>query len=167
MGRAREILGESARYNLGTTERNFNVPTLALAFLLPANQARFSFREAGNTRPAAPTRIEYQERDSPTIIQHPRLGDLRSRGQFWVDPGDGTVRRSKLELDVPQTDSRVAIVVSYVAVSGFSILLPDKMDESYENEPDMSRGLVGEYVHCIAAYSKYRRFEVETQEMIH
>jgi len=57
--------------------------------------------------------------------------------------------------------------VSYVAVSGFSILLPDKMDESYENEPDMSRGLVGEYVHCIAAYSKYRRFEVETQEMIH
>ena len=38
---------ESARFNIGPTRRNFNEPTAALFFLLPASQARFAFTRKG------------------------------------------------------------------------------------------------------------------------
>jgi len=37
---AQALLRESARFNIGPVERNFNTPTLPLVFLLPENQNR-------------------------------------------------------------------------------------------------------------------------------
>ena len=48
--RARAIADEGARFNLGRGARNFNVPTLVLAFLHPSVQPRFSFERKGRTR---------------------------------------------------------------------------------------------------------------------
>ena len=41
----RRIADESARYNLGPMQRNFNVPTMALFFAHPSNQHRFRFQK--------------------------------------------------------------------------------------------------------------------------
>ena len=50
---ARRIADESARFNIGPTRRNFNEPTAALFFLLPASQARFAFTRKGMSTSAA------------------------------------------------------------------------------------------------------------------
>ena len=51
--KARALMRESARFNLGPVERNFNVPTLALAFLVPGNQERVAFASAYSRRRAS------------------------------------------------------------------------------------------------------------------
>src|SRR5262249_60318371 len=47
------IRRESARYNLGSIERDVNVPVLAMRFLSFANQPRFKFTRAADR--SAPT----------------------------------------------------------------------------------------------------------------
>jgi hypothetical protein len=48
----RAIANESARYNLGALQRNFNIPTLVLQFLLPSYQPRFRFDRRGEEEAA-------------------------------------------------------------------------------------------------------------------
>ncbi len=41
------IANESARFNIGPISRNFNVPTAAMFFFMPAEHARFTFTRKG------------------------------------------------------------------------------------------------------------------------
>ena len=50
--RIQRIIDESARYNIGTIERNVNTPTLPLLFLEPDNQPRFRFKRVPDQAPA-------------------------------------------------------------------------------------------------------------------
>ena len=65
------IIDESARYNIGTIERNVNTPTLPLLFLEPANQRRFRFKHMSDHAPAI-TRTPRERRQ--TSRSRPRYG---------------------------------------------------------------------------------------------
>jgi hypothetical protein len=98
----RRISDESARHNIGAIQRTFNVPTTALFFLQPANQARFQFTSEGEDRVAGREvwRIGYEEVRRPTIIRTSAGQDVPVRGQFWLDPADGRVFKTTLEISL-------------------------------------------------------------------
>jgi len=177
VARARSIVAESARYNLGFTQRNFNVPTLALVFLHPVNQHRFRFELKGTKKVAGERcrEVEYEETESPTlIVERPQGLDLVMRGRFLIRPEDGAVLKTFLAFSPRATKGRVNVEVQYRYFEDLELWLPEQMDEIYETrwprgEAHAAPGSAllprgNEYITCKARYTNYRRFEVETQE---
>jgi hypothetical protein len=171
---ARAILDESARYNLGGTVRNFNLPTVALAFLRPAMQSRFAFRDKGRTSVAgrAARKVAYEETSRPTLIRDPsRDADALSRGTFVIDAETGAVLRTELVVDDEQVITKV--VVEYQWVRALKLWLPSEMLESYDSRgggflpgPSLRTGGSEGIITTVARYSKPRRFQVTTEEQI-
>ena len=102
--RARAIADEGARFNLGRSVRNFNVPTLVLAFLHPSLQPRFSFERKGATTIEGRSFVEiaFRELAAPSVIRGPDAHpDVLAAGRVWIHDGrDGTVGRTELVLDL-------------------------------------------------------------------
>ena len=133
--KARRILNESGRYNLGPLHRGVNFPTLALTFLLPESQKRFAFQGRGRHTVGDRETVEvsYVEQASPTIVHDDSGHDVPSRGRFWIDPETGQILRSVLEQD-PNGHGWLAwarIAVEYRREPRLDILVPDSMTESY------------------------------------
>lgn len=165
----RSILAESARYNIGDIERNINVPLLALQFLEPANQWRFRFTRAKERTPSVAAAmpspssafrvtvemwaIQYEERETPTIIRSTTRRDVRSRGRFWIDPETGRVLMT--ELVAEDRDVRATIDVSYQSEPLVDMLVPIEMREHYKGRRDGS---------LIEGRAAYGRFRATTQE---
>ena len=86
--RARAIADEGARFNLGRSVRNFNVPTLVLAFLHPSLQPRFSFERKGTTTIEGRSFVEIAFRELAAPIGHPRprCAPGRARRGPGLDP---------------------------------------------------------------------------------
>jgi len=74
---ARQIMLESARYNIGTIERTINTPTLPLVFLTPALRERFRF-ELIKRDPEEGTIVEFHEVKTPTYVSD-REGQRKNR----------------------------------------------------------------------------------------
>ena len=75
--RAAEIMRESARYNIGSIERNINVPVLALSFMHPRYQPRFKFTmdDAGARRAEGDAEsVELHDRGRRARAEFPRGG---------------------------------------------------------------------------------------------
>jgi VWFA-related protein len=178
--KARKILDESGRYNLGPLHRSVNFPTLALSFLLPDSQKRFAFQGKGRRSVMDRDTIEvaYVEQASPTIVHDDSDHDVPSRGRFWIDPETGQVLRSVIEQD-PNGHGWLAwarIVVEYRREPRLDILVPDSMTESYGTaDPDQPqaearadfdslRRPIPLHIATTARYSEYGHFEVEMQE---
>jgi VWFA-related protein len=156
--RAREIMAESARYNIGFVERNVNLPTLALRFLSPDNRGRALFRKQGE-REVAGTRtweLAFSERGSPTVVRDANR-DIPAEGAFWIDPAEGRVVRSTMRLKVEGVAIEITVTYRQDARAGRT-WVPSEMRETYLGA---SRKL-----ECVAAYSKVRRFQVTTDDVV-
>lgn len=142
------ILAQSARYNIGSVDRNINTPLMTLLFLTPDYQRRFRFSRAAKPAPVftdardgelnrAPTfrvnsemwEISYQERGGNTIIRQPNRNRLPARGRFWINPVDGSVLISELLLNGGGVNA--TITVSYQTEPLMGFLVPIAMHESY------------------------------------
>ena len=156
--RIRALSDLEAKYNLGDVYRTINVPTLPLEFLLPDRQPRFRFKSGGAVAlgGTAATRVNFEERERPTIIQSPGGRSAPSRGTFWLDPDTGAVLRTELRVSptfgIPV---EAIIVVGYKYSERFDMLLPDDMSEMYVTRGDRIEGH--------ATYTNYRRFETEVR----
>ncbi|HEY2434818.1 MAG TPA: hypothetical protein VGI12_19250 [Vicinamibacterales bacterium] len=156
---ARRVSDESARYNLGAIQRNFNVPTAALFFFTPENHGRFKFaaRAAG---PDGIWEIAFKETDRPTLIATPDGNPVPTSGTIWVESGTGTVVRTRLQIET--LDGRGqrarrgqgAIDVVYRHVDELDMWLPASMEERF----DVTTGPIFDRVSGRAEYSDYRRF---------
>ena len=178
--KARRILDESGRYNLGPLRRTVNFPTLALTFLLPDVQKRFAFQGEGrhSVRDTGTVEVAYVEQARPTIVHDDSGHDVPSRGRFWIDPDTGQVVRSVLEHDANGQAwlAWARIAVEYRREPRLDILVPDSMTETYgtpESQPpqaearadfDSLRRPIPLHLVTTARYSAYGHFEVETQE---
>ena len=155
------IAEESARYNLGSLRRNINVPTLTLLFLLPENQGRFELEKVAETEldGLGAWVFRYRETTSPTFIKTPRGAPLFARGRVWIEPASGAVLRTELVLEGEQ--DRSTILVSYRRDAGTELWLPAEMRERY-GRPGTHRP----YVECLALYTNFRTFKVQTTEQV-
>ena len=156
--RLRALADLEAQYNIGDVYRTINVPTLPLEFLLPDRQPRFRFKKAGAATLAGKPafRVEFDERERPTIIRSPNGRNAPSRGTFWLDPDTGAVLRSELRVSPTYgIEVQAVIVVSYKRNERFDMLLPDDMNEMYF--------MRGARIEGHATYSNYRRFETDVR----
>jgi hypothetical protein len=146
------LADESARFNIGPADRNFNERTLALRVLAPGNASRFQFREAGAARVGrvATYRIEFTEIGRPTVIQS-QDHDAPIGGVLLVEPKSGRVARSELRVADPTTGALARIVVDYAVPKALDTWMPVRMSEEYDAGATSVRGT--------AEYSNFRRFE--------
>jgi len=184
--RARAILEESARYNLGPARRTVNIPTLALLFLHPDNRGRFAWELKGrpSARGAGLAEVEFVERGRPTLVAGDTGAGAPARGRVWIEPQEGTVVKTDARYDLDPHDryhrSGARVMTEYRAETGLGLLVPDRMTESYTSlappapgrvlpdaharasDPEEERALL--VVEASTRYSGYRRFDVETEE---
>jgi hypothetical protein len=172
----RKIAAESSRYNLGAMQRNFNVPTVALFFLSAANQARFRFTKEKDDDVGGVKvwKVKYEETRKPTLIRTSAGKDMPLKGEAWIDPTDGRVLKTHMQIDsemrvstTTRTDlgekvkTSASITVTYAHDVKLQILVPVEMLETYE--APMRSAFTGDdnmtKVNCRATYSDFKRFE--------
>lgn len=150
----RALAEESARFNIGPFQRDFNVPTFALVFLRSAVQPRCVFERAGEERIGEVTawRVGFTQTSTPTVVLW-RDRDMPFRGTLWIDPADGRVVRTRIEAGDRLTDYELRIEVRYAPHPDLGVWVPVEMTERYETWQSRVTGK--------ATYRNYRRFEVE------
>jgi hypothetical protein len=175
-----QIADESARYNIGSLQRNINVPVLPLLFLDSANQSRFEFThvppaQAGNARPGRnvprdlPARpafavqpeaweIRYRETAPGTLIRTTGERDLPAAGRFWIEPDTGRVLMTEFLLGDPSI--RASIDVSYQSKPVAGFLVPIEMREDYQLLASRAR------ITGAATYARFRTFQINVDEQI-
>lgn len=166
------IKEESARYNIGPLERNINVPLFVLKFLNAKNRSKFTFRIAGRpeTDGVQAWRIEFSEVARPTIIKDRNEKDIPARGHFLVEQSTGAIMETQLRLEGSAYIAE--IVVSFRLDPGLGMWVPADMRESYRTPRNslVGSGLaapaMGVALEGFAKYSKYRRFQVRTEETV-
>jgi VWFA-related protein len=160
--RARAILEESARYNIGSARRNLNIPTLALSFLDRANQPRFSFRWAGRARVGDLSAVELRFREvaRPSILKEDHSRDLPVEGSFWVDPARGAVLRSTMRFRFPSARGGGRVTTEYRREEALGMWVPSLMEEEYEDVRPGASAAVHRTTRALARYSAFRTFTV-------
>jgi len=156
---ARRLSDESARFNIGSIQRNFNVPTTALFFFTSANLDRFKFAAKGLDG-SGNWMIAYRETERPTLIRTPDGRSVPSAGTLWVNPTDGTVVRTLLQVEGFATGGGRSrgtgrVDVTYQRVAALDMWLPASMDEDFE----ASRNDASDTISGRALYSNYRHFQ--------
>jgi hypothetical protein len=168
---AAQIMNESARYNIGSVERNINVPLLMLMLLDPTYQPHFKYslstehkgtprglpKTAAFTLPGDAWEIEFEETMTPTVVQGDGQ-DAKSHGRVFVDPETSRVLITEIVTEAKTV--RTTIRVSFQSPPLGGVLLPIEMRETYV--------LKGRFykLEGAASYSNYRRFTVNTVEQI-
>jgi hypothetical protein len=150
----RAVIEESARHNIGNVDRNINVPTLALTFLMREHRDRFAFDLDGRDDGAVV--LAYTETSRPTVVRSREGGDLPVEGRFWIDEEDGTVLRT--EMRAFDTRVQAEVMVAFRYDDTVASWVPARMEESYQRRNGGVR-VIGE-----ATYSRFRRFQVTTEE---
>ena len=170
---AGEIMRESSRYNIGSIERNVNVPVLALSFMHPRYQPRFRFTmdveaagvpkgmpKSHNFTVSADVRVlGFREVGAPPLIDsRDSKGSAKSRGRVWVEPGTGRILMTELDIETPAI--RSTFQVSYRSEPILGFLVPVEMREQYAI-PRRNYHMSG-----TATYGNFRQFTVKTDESI-
>jgi hypothetical protein len=135
-----------------------NQPTFALGFLRPANRERLDFDYAGREQvgDALAWVFKYKEVKHPTFIATTEGQDLKAEGRIWVEPEEGRVLRT--EVDVQDRKGwKARVLVTYKYFSDRAAWLPATMEETYENEKkNFLDTVTGE-----AVYQNYRPVDVK------
>lgn len=168
---AAQIMNESARYNIGSVERNINVPLLTLLLLDPTYQTHFKYsvslehkgtprglpKTPAFTLPADAWELDYDEIVTPTVIKGDGM-DAKSHGRVWIDPDTNRVLITELVNEAKTVRTTIRVSFQSEPVAGF--LLPVEMRERYERKGGFYK------FDGAATYSNYRRFTVSTDEAI-
>jgi len=149
----KQALQESARYNLGTIRRNFNVPMVTLQFLQEDLSRRFRFEDGGHGRAGdRPAQIvRFQEMARPTIILSSEV-DAPASGRYWIDADTGRVLKTELVIGDRNGDIRIS--TWYRPDERLGIWVPARMTERYDY---INR--LYDSIQCEASYANFRRFE--------
>jgi hypothetical protein len=168
---ASDIMNESARYNIGTVERNINVPLIALMMMDPMHRSRFKYsvdserkgvprgmpKSQAFTLAADAWTLEFEETATPTMVRGDDQ-DAKSHGRVWVDPETNRVLMT--ELIVEAKTVRSTIRVSYQSEPIAGLLLPIEMRETYVVKKRFYT------FEGAATYANFRQFSVTTVESI-
>jgi hypothetical protein len=166
-----EIMSESARYNIGSVERNINVPLIALMLMDPMYRSHFKYSVDTDRKgvprgmPKSPAFtlagdawvIEYDETATPTVVRGDDE-DAKSHGRVWADPA--TSRVLMTEMIVEAKTVRSTIRVSYQSAPIAGLLLPVEMRETYVVKKRFYT------LEGTATYGNFRQFNVTTAETI-
>jgi hypothetical protein len=153
------IQEESARYNLGNMRRTINNPVLGLAVVEAEAQSRFRYALGKIDRKIGPDvwTIEYQEVTPPAFVRGRSNIDLFAHGRVWIEADSGRILKTEVLLEQPSLRARVT--TSFRFDDRFGIAVPYQMQEEYKFDN-------GTRVTAVATYSRFRRFDVSTDEAV-
>jgi hypothetical protein len=165
LDQARRILDESARFNMGP-QRTLNIPTLALLFLDPRNQHRFSFRSGGRRRFAGfeGVEVQFEEIDRPGLVSDGSGGTVPASGRFWLEPTSGAVLRSEARYTFEPNRAVGFVATEYRPEPKLGIWVPTEMKERYADIPAAPDRVFFYITEASARYSNLRAFSVEVAE---
>jgi hypothetical protein len=169
---AAELMKESSRYNIGSIERNVNVPLVALMLLDPMYQMRFKYsvssEHKGTPRglPKSPAftlaadawEIDFEEVVTPTVIRGDDSQDAKSHGRIWVDPDTSQVLLTELVVEAKAVRSTFRVSFRSEPVAGLPV--PVEMRETYTAKKRFYT------LEGTATYSNFRQFSVTTVESV-
>jgi len=169
---AAQLMNESSRYNIGSIERNVNVPLVALMLLDPMYQMRFKYsvssEHKGTPRglPKSPAftlaadawEIDFEEVVTPTVIRGDEYQDAKSRGRIWVDPDTSEVLLTELVVEAKTVRSTFRVSFRSERVAGLPV--PVEMRETYTAKKRFYT------LEGTATYSNFRQFSVTTVESV-
>lgn len=156
---AAEISNESARFNLGRSWRNINVPTLALEYLKRSNigRCRFQTPRSESVDGVEVRKVDFKEQSGPTVIKDAvNGGNVPASGTFWIRTSDGALLRTVIKVGGPLIESETD--VRYCAVPKIDVLVPCRMSDRFYGR--------GEEIRGTATYVNIRQFTVTTSETI-
>jgi VWFA-related protein len=166
---AQSVIEDSARYNIGPLQRNINVPLFLLRFVSEANRSRSKFRIGA--RPEADGvqawRIDFTEVDRPTIIADRNNEDVPAKGYFLVEQSTGAIMETQLRVD--GTAYTAEIIVKFRLDPDLGLWVPARMNETYRTARTAGwagGGTMSVALEGTAEYSKFRRFQVKTEETV-
>ena len=161
VSRMRRLRDENARFNIGRIQHNFSDPALALQFVDPSVQPRFTFTLRGrdNINGLVTWPIAFSERAAPTMITVDGRNALAT-GMIWAT-SSGIVIRTRLALTDPTSRLHVEMVVAYGLDAKLGAWVPTRMDETYSQT--RNGGATNEEITCSATYSNFRRFETSAR----
>ena len=133
-------------------------PLMVVAFLQDGYRERFRFNLAGLDKKLGPTvrQVQFQEFKVPTLIKGNGNQDIPSRGLAWIEEDTGRV--VKTELRIGGRTSPTSIITEYKLDEELGINVPVAMRDWYPDGTGEIRG--------VATYSKFRRFQVKTEETL-
>ena len=152
--RAAQVTEESAPYNIvdiGT----LNKPLTALSFLQRQYRDHVLFSPHRIDTKVGPTArlVEFREVRVPTLLRTNLHGiDMLAAGRLWVDERSGAVLQTELWF----LDRRSEITTIFGFNPDLDVYVPVEMRERY----DMGAVVVT----SIATYSRFRRYQVLTEE---
>ena len=157
---ARVLLAESAAHNLGAP-RTINLPNLPLEMLHPSNRWRFAHEIFGREkiRGTSTILLRMDETATPTMIQQPNGGDMKTILWAWVDPAAGRLLRAQVttrdvRIGMPGFDAVVR--VDFGVNTELGLLVPIEMQETFF----VDRGRPGTGT---AKYRNYRQFRTSAR----
>ena len=157
--RLQSVMDESAKYNIGPVVRSINVPLFALDILRTWNRGRFDFtlgRDAEVDGLRA-WRVEYTERDRPTLVEGLEGEDVPISGRFLVDQLTGAIIETTVEASKESVTGEIR--VRFGRDPALGLWVPAEMRETYlRGRRILMEGRAG--------YSKFRRFQVKTEEKV-
>ena len=157
---ARLMLADSAAHNLGAP-RTINVPNLPLELLHPRHRHRFMqqvYEQREKIRGTETVLLRFDEISTPTIIQQPRTGDMKTVVWAWIEPTSGRLLRAQ----VTARDARLGgspfvaeIRVDFREDPKVGMLVPVEMNEKFFVDQGTGEGT--------AKYTNYRRFQTSAR----
>lgn len=154
LAQAARIAQESARYNIGPTERTVNTPVLALLFLQASLQPHFRFALAPDAPEVSQLAIvTYEEVARPTIIRTVQDTDRPASGRFWIEVATGRILQSELILTGRGVTATFNTLFEPVAPR--DIAVPVRLREEYQLPSGRLTG--------VATYKAFRKFTVSTR----
>ena len=156
--RAREITTASEKYNLAHIG-TINNPLLVLALMQEENHDRFRYTTGGLEKSLGPDVrvLQFQEFRTPSFIKLDGNADVFANGLLYVQQATGRV--VKTQLNIGRRGSGIEIQTTFKRDPMLEIDVPVLLKEWY---PDGQGGdITGE-----ATYSRFRRFQVSTQEEV-
>jgi hypothetical protein len=155
--RARALQEAGARYNL-LDIGSLNNPLTVVAFLQNGYRERFRFNLAGLDKKVGPRvrQVQFQEFKVPSLIKGNGNQDILSRGLAWIEEDTGRV--VKTELRIGGRTSPISIITEYKFDEELGINVPVAMRDWYPDGTGEIRG--------VATYSRFRRFQVKTEEAL-
>lgn len=154
--RAREIARAGDRYDIARVAP-LDDPLLALSLLQTPYQSRFRFSVLGIDRKIGPQVriIGFEEMQRPSIVRM-GINDLMTRGLVWMDEASGRVIQTELRAGSGTFPIRVLTVFTFDQTLGCDV--PVAMQGWYPG---------GDHnVTTRTSYRRFRRFEVDTTEVI-
>jgi hypothetical protein len=147
---ARQIIEESARFNLGRRVRDFNTPVAALD--LVAESRAWCCRVKATRQPAGSGpegwTLEVTETDRPTLVRTADGRPAYAKARFEVDGGTGAIRGFTFRVGRPD---EVTIAVAFRFDPAFDMWLPEEMSDSFKGADSADGGR--------ARYTRWRRFQ--------